>query len=80
MIDQYALHIQINFLESERSGHRLCLMSSGDSCLTAVTGYGTRDLVNIALRRFLHYHGNIATEGIVTEGISKSGLCPSLIK
>ena len=30
--------------------------------------------VNIALRRFLHNHGNIATEGG-----SKSGLCPTLI-
>ena len=30
--------------------------------------------VNIALRRFLHYHGNIATEGS-----PKPGLCPTLI-
>ena len=31
--------------------------------------------VNIALRRFLHNHGNIATEGS-----PKSGLCPTLIE
>ena len=31
--------------------------------------------VNTALRRFLHYHGNIAIEGS-----QKSGLCPTLIQ
>ena len=30
--------------------------------------------MNIALRRFLHDHGNIATEGSL-----KPGLCPTLI-
>ena len=30
--------------------------------------------INIALRRFLHNHGNIATEGS-----PKPGLCPTLI-
>ena len=32
------------------------------------------EYVNIALRRFLHNHGNIATEGS-----PKPGLCPTLI-
>ena len=32
------------------------------------------DWVNIALRRFLHNHGNVATEGS-----PKPGLCPTLI-
>ena len=44
------------------------------SCLLGMVSPHTCELVDIALRRFLHNHGNIATEGS-----PKPGLCPTLI-